>query len=89
MVGASVPQIAKPLAWSGRALRGWVHDVGVGTTGIVLDQATLAILADEKANGDNRLILARHAVDVFDAVDLNSIRSSGVAPMEMASTTAP
>ena len=37
---------------------------------VELDQAPLAVLAHVVANGDDRLVLAAHRVDVFHAVDL-------------------
>ena len=37
---------------------------------VELDQAFLAVLADEEADGDDRHARARHGVDVFHAVDL-------------------
>ena len=47
------------------------HEVHVLVDLLVeLDQAPLAVLADVVANGDDRLVLAAHRVDVLDAVDL-------------------
>ena len=34
------------------------------------DQASFAVLAYIKSDGDDRLVVARHAVDIFDTVDL-------------------
>ena len=47
------------------------HDVEVLVDLLVeLDQAPLAVLAHVVADGDDRLVLAAHRVDVLDAVDL-------------------
>ncbi len=35
-----------------------------------LDEASLAVLADVEPDGDDRLILTRHAINVLDAVNL-------------------
>ena len=37
---------------------------------VELHQASLAVFADVVANGDDRLVLAAHRIDVLDAVDL-------------------